>query len=551
VRDPAIADLVVALAPRDARAAAAQRLARALGAAEFILLVRDPDLGVMLPAPGFAQTLRGGPLWRAFVESCGAPGRHAAHVDLPAGESHPALAVAIERVAAVFVGGEPEASGVAEVARLLPLLRSSVCAELDTLAARASAEEARRTANRAQSLAIALEAARAEGAKLNAELREEHRRKDDFLAMLSHELRNPLAPLVTSIEMLRRGQVQPADVDRQLDVMARQINQLTRLVEDLVDVSRVSLGRIALRRQPLALGDALRNAIDASRALLEARNHQLRVSITDEPMPLNADYVRLTQVFANLIHNAAKYTDPGGCIEVSATREAEHAVARFSDNGIGLSAEFLPRVFDLFAQAPVSLGRSHGGLGIGLTLVRSLVELHGGQVTAESPGLGRGSTFIVRLPIAHLPEAAAPAAGAGPFPPASASLRILVVDDNADAADTLAAMLRLMGHSVHVLYSGTHALQVAGDVDPDLVFLDIGLPEMDGFEVMRRLKRLMRRQAWCVALTGYGSEDTRRRCRDAGFDEHVAKPVSLERLAQAIERAASSERDRSAGHALA
>jgi signal transduction histidine kinase/ActR/RegA family two-component response regulator len=550
VRDPSVADLIVALAPRDARATAAPRLARALGAGEFILLVRDAELGVMLPAPGFAQTLRGGPLWRAFVERCGAPGRHVGQVDLPAGESHPALAVAIERVAAVFVGGEPEASGVAELARLLPLLRSSVCAELDVLAARAAADEARRTADRAQSLAIALEAARAEGAKLNAELREEHRRKDDFLAMLSHELRNPLTPLVTSIEILRRGALQPADVDRQLDVMARQINQLTRLVEDLLDVSRVRLGRIALRRQPLALGEALRNAVDASRPLLEARHHTVRVSITEEPLPLNADYVRLTQVFANLMHNAAKYTDPGGCIEVSATREEGHAVVRFSDNGVGMSPEFLPRVFDLFAQAPVSLARSHGGLGIGLTLVRSLIELHGGDITAASPGLGRGSTFTVRLPIASATPMPARAAEPAPIPGAVASLRVLVVDDNVDAADTLAAMLRLIGHHVQALYSGAQALQVAGDLDPDLVFLDIGLPDMDGFEVMRRLRRLVRRQTWCVALTGYGSEETRRRCRDAGFDEHMVKPASLERLAEVIERAVT-ERDGGAGQGVA
>lgn len=540
MRDPAIARLAVALAPPAERATVAPRLAHALGAEDLVLLVRDPELDVMLPAPGFPQTLRGGAAWRAFIERCHLPGRYTGEVDLPVGRTRPAVAIAAERAAAVFMGGAPSEAGLDELQMLLPLLQAMLCAELDTVASLAAADEARRAASRAQALATALEAARAEGAKLNAELREEHRRKDDFLAMLSHELRNPLAPLVHAIELLRRRAVAPADVDRQLDIMARQVIQLTRLVEDLLDVSRVSLGRITLQRQPLALREVLQSAVDATRPMLDARNHTVTLSISEEPLPLSADNVRLTQVFANLLHNAAKYTDPGGRIEVRVAREAADAVVRITDNGVGMSPDFVPRVFDLFAQAPVSLGRAHGGLGIGLTLVRALVELHGGHVTAHSDGLGRGSSFVVRLPIATFTQASNPDPRPEPIRTAASALRILIIDDNVDAADTLAVMLRIMGHHVEATYSGTQGLQLAADLDPDLVFLDIGLPQMDGFEVMQRLQRLRRRATWCVALTGYGSEEARRRSREAGFSEHVVKPVSLGELQTIVERAAKA-----------
>jgi signal transduction histidine kinase/ActR/RegA family two-component response regulator len=536
VRDTALVELIAALAPRATRATAARALAGAIGADDFLLLVRDAELGVMLPAPGFAQTMRGGRAWRAFVEKCGTLGRHSAIVDLPADTQRPATAIALNGIAAVLMGGSPPEAALEELHKLLPMLGAAVCAELEAVAATAAAEDARRAASRANALAAALEAARAEGTKLNARLREEHRRKDDFLAMLSHELRNPLAPLVSSLELLRRRALQPAEMDRQLEVMQRQVTQLTRLVEDLLDVSRVSLGRVTLRRQPILLRDVLQSALDAVRPLVEARRHRLIVSIADEPLPLNGDQARLIQVFANLLHNAAKYTDPGGRIEITATGEGADAVVRVIDNGIGMSADFLPRVFDLFEQAPVSLARANGGLGIGLTLVRTLVELHGGQVSAHSAGPGTGSAFLVRLPTTSVAHGSPGTAATSDIPTSAQALRILVVDDNVDAADTLGAMLRLMGHHVEVVYSGVAALQRAGDLGVDLVFLDIGLPDIDGFEVMQRLRRTLRRNAWCVALTGYGSEETRRRCKEAGFDEHVVKPASLERLADIASR---------------
>jgi signal transduction histidine kinase/ActR/RegA family two-component response regulator len=420
------------------------------------------------------------------------------------------------------------------------MLAAVLRAEQQAAFAIAEATEARRAARRAHAVSEALEAARAGGAKLNAELREEHRRKDDFLAMLAHELRNPLMPLVTAIDLLRRAPDARAAA-RYLDIMARQTGQMSRLVEDLLDVSRVSRGRIELRRHRILLNDVLRDAVEASRPTLQLRRHELKVSMADEELPVNGDGVRLTQVFSNLLHNAAKYTDPNGRIEVATFRDHDHAVARIRDNGIGIAPEMLPRVFDLFAQAPVSLDRSQGGLGIGLTLVRALIELHGGEVVADSEGLGRGSVFTVRLPIM---ERAAPRAEPPPaqpsVPESERSLRVLVVDDNEDAANSLADILRLTGHHAEVAFSGAKALQAATDLDVDLVLLDIGLPDMDGFEVATRLRRVVRRGSRLVAVTGYGTAEDRRRAVEAGFDEHVVKPVMSETLAAVLHRAQST-----------
>jgi CheY-like chemotaxis protein len=252
---------------------------------------------------------------------------------------------------------------------------------------------------------------------------------------------------------------------------------------------------------------------------------------------LDADSVRLTQVFSNLLNNAAKYTDPAGRIDVNAAREGDEVVIRLKDNGIGIAPEMLPRVFDLFAQAPVSLDRAQGGLGVGLTLVRALVELHGGKVAASSEGLGRGSLFTVSLPLSSARVGASPAPEAPKEASPPAALRVLIVDDNKDAADSMGDLWRLMGHHAEVAYSGTAALQIAGDLEPDLVLLDIGLPEIDGYEVARRMRRAVARSVRFVALTGYGTEDDKRRSREAGFDEHVVKPVDPAALAGIAERA--------------
>lgn len=533
-------DLLIGLADPDGRSDLARRTARRLGADDLLLLVRDPEVGALLPAAGLQQTLDGGPAWRSLLARCASPGRHTGEVDLPPGTRRSALAVVCDGLAAVLVGGSRIEAEVCTLERLLPLLAATLIAEQRAVAARAEAAAAVEEVQRAHALASALEKARAESSRLNSELREEHRHKDHFLAMLAHELRNPLAPLVSSIELLRRRALDPAARERQIEAMARQVGLLSRLVEDLLDVSRVSRGRIELRRERLPVRDVVADAVESSRSLIEARHHRLDVSLPDEPLPIDADRFRLTQVFSNLLHNAAKYTDPGGRLAISVEGEEETAVVRFTDDGVGIAADLLPRIFDLFAQAPVSLDRAQGGLGIGLTLVRALVELHGGSVAAESGGPGRGSTFTVRLPLAAAGEAAAPL----PAPPrddaATPALRVLVVDDNEDAADSVRELLTiLLGHHAEVAYSGAVALQIAPDLDPDLLLLDIGLPEMDGYELARRLRRMVRPDAWFVALTGYGSDEDRRRSREAGFDEHVVKPLMLDELRELVRRAGS------------
>jgi CheY-like chemotaxis protein len=352
--------------------------------------------------------------------------------------------------------------------------------------------------------------------------------------MLAHELRNPLTPLVTSIELIRRSGGRATD--KHLDIMSRQTRQLSRLVEDLLDVSRVSRGRIELRRHRLRLFEVVTDALEASRPFLESRQHRVEVSTTDATVEVDADNVRLTQVFANLLHNAGKYTDPGGTIRLDCGRSGEEAFVKVQDSGLGLEPAMRESVFDLFVQAPMSLARAQGGLGIGLTLVRALVELHGGRVEVASAGLGHGSTFTVRLPLAT-----GVAAVSADLPPDALHapdrpVRVLVVDDNEDAANSMAEILRLMGHHAEVAFSGLKAMHIADDVEPDLVMLDIGLPEIDGYEVARRLRRSNRRRVRLVAVTGYGAESDKVRTREAGFDEHVVKPVMPETLAGIIER---------------
>lgn len=530
--------LITQLHDQSQRPVSAQQLANRLGVETLLFFSRDPALGVLIPAPGFPPTLRGGPAWRDFVARCAVPGQHRGTVDLPLGTARAAFAIAGARGTVALLGGTVIEAELQILAGLLPLLEALFAAEQSAVLAVAESGEAREAAARAHALAGALDAARADGARLNAELRDEQRHKDDFLAMLAHELRNPLAPLVKSIDLLQRRGLDAHDSRLQLDVMVRQVNQLTRLVEDLLDVSRVSRGRIELRRQRLDLGDVLRDAVHSTRPLLDARRHVVRVTVPDGPLIVDADPVRLTQVFANLLHNAAKYTDPEGNVDVSVERAADAVLILIRDTGIGIMPELLPRIFDLFTQAPVSLARAQGGLGIGLTLVRNLVELHGGAVSAHSAGAGQGSIFTVRLPLASSGALTAMPAVQSTETAAAKALRVLVVDDNEDAANTLSVMLRLMGHHAEVAYSGLAALQVAADLDADLYLLDIGLPGMDGYQVAKHLQRTAKRSARFIALTGYGTEEDKNRTRAAGFDEHIVKPINPETLTALTIRAA-------------
>ncbi|HLJ97373.1 MAG TPA: PAS domain-containing protein [Gemmataceae bacterium] len=363
-------------------------------------------------------------------------------------------------------------------------------------------------------------------------LREADRRKDEFLAMLAHELRNPLAPIRNAVEVLRLSGPTEPPLQQAREMIERQVNHLVRLVDDLLDVSRITRGRITLQKGPVDLATVIVGATESCRPLIDARGHDLRVSLSSTPVRVEGDPTRLTQVVLNLLSNAAKYTPEGGRIDLTVCLEPGEAVIRVRDNGVGIAPELLPKVFDMFTQAERTLDRSQGGLGIGLTLVQRLVELHGGSVQASSDGLGRGSEFVVRLPI--LPLAMPPAGGLRKEGEPSGERsglpgrRILVVDDNSDAAASLAMLLRFLGHDVRTTYDGPSALQIAAEYRPHVTFLDIGLPGMDGYAVARQMHAMPTLDGMVlVAITGYGSAGDRRRSEETGFYAHMVKPVEF------------------------
>ncbi len=368
----------------------------------------------------------------------------------------------------------------------------------------------------------------------NARLAEADRRKDEFLAVLAHELRNPLAPMRNAVALLRRRPAHYDPVVEQMRAMLeRQVTHMAQLVDDLMDVARITRGKIELRLTSVDLAAIARRAVETILPLLEERKHRLDVALPEGPLWVRGDAVRLEQILNNLLQNAAKYTPPGGRIQLSAERAGDEAVVRVQDNGMGIRPEMLPRIFDMFQQGERGGGRTIEGLGIGLTLVRNLVKLHGGRIEAHSAGLGKGSMFEVRLPTA---PAAAPSRPPAPRPP-HRPRRVLVVDDNRDAAGSLAAVLRQEGHEVRVAYDGPSALEEARSFGPAVILLDIGMPGMDGYEVARQLRHLTEHTTTpIVALTGFGSDDDHRRSAEAGFNHHLTKPVDPDALLDLLAR---------------
>jgi PAS domain S-box-containing protein len=373
------------------------------------------------------------------------------------------------------------------------------------------------------------ERVRAEEALLLAD-----RRKDEFLATLSHELRNPLAPLRNSLHLL---QSHGADsrTERMYGMMEQQLNRMIRLVDDLLEVSRITGGKIELRKEPVSVATVIESAIETSRPLIESASHRLTVMLPDEPLVIEADPVRITQVLSNLLNNAAKYTQEAGSITLSGLRDGDDVVLAVRDNGLGIPANMLPRVFEMFAQVDRTLKRSQGGLGIGLALARSLVEMHGGSITARSEGLNAGSEFVVRLPLSRHRQANPSRAQNIRSSAPGAGLKILVVDDNQDGADTMAMVLQTLGATASVAYDGPSAIAAVRSERPDLVLLDLGMPAMDGYEVAAQIRAdPVHRQVRLIALTGFGSEEERRRCREAGFDDHCTKPCDPQRLREIL-----------------
>ena len=364
--------------------------------------------------------------------------------------------------------------------------------------------------------------------------READRRKDEFLATLAHELRNPLAPIRNAATLLlRKGPADP-QLKWSAEIINRQVRHMSRLLEDLLDVSRISRNRLELRREWIDLASAISSAVEASRPLIDEQHQELTVNLAAGPIYIDADPVRLAQVFSNLLNNAAKYTQAGGHLRLNAEVTGTGVTISVSDDGIGMAREMLPHLFEMFYQATPALQRSQGGLGVGLSLARGIVELHGGKIEARSAGLGRGSEFIVHLPVvrdATRPEVATAEEAPGPVK----RRRLIVVDDVRDNADSLAEVLRVVGHEVHAVYDGRSALELAEELRPEVILLDIGMPDLDGLEVCRALRQQeWGRKLFIVALTGWGQESDRRRTKDAGFDHHLIKPVEMSVLSQLL-----------------
>ncbi len=382
-----------------------------------------------------------------------------------------------------------------------------------------------------------------EGKRAESALKESDRRKDNFLAILAHELRNPLAPIQNAVDVLRRGDSHDATTDWARDVIERQVSHLTRLVDDLLDVSRITRDQITLDKEVLELKTVVDRAVETSRPLIEARGHQFTISLPSQPVRLKGDLVRLAQAIANLLNNAAKYTEKGGRIALEAESRQGHVLVCVRDSGVGIAPDSLERIFDPFSQAHLAENRSQGGLGIGLSLVQKLVAMHGGTVEAHSRGLGQGSEFRVRLPLytgstpRALPSRQASGSKAPPAP-----CRILVVDDNADAVESLTRLLRLQGHAVQTAMDGPSAIELARAFQPQVVLLDIGLPGVDGYRTAGDIRAQPgMAEVMLIALTGYGQEADRQRAKAAGFDHHVVKPAGLEEIEELLAAYAGSK----------
>ncbi len=368
-------------------------------------------------------------------------------------------------------------------------------------------------------------------------LKEAARHKDEFLAMLAHELRNPLAPIRNAAQILQLKSPGIPEFEWASDVIGRQIRHMTRLVDDLLDVSRISRNKLELRKERVDLSEVVRVAIETSRPLLEEGGHELTVTLPSSPILLDVDQTRLAQVFSNLLNNAAKYTEAGGRVALHAEQQGKDIVVSVKDSGVGIPAEMLPRIFEMFAQVDRHLDRSQGGLGIGLTLAKRLVEMHGGSIEAQSAGPGKGSEFRIRLPVVSPSEPAEPESdGVARLSPAQ-SFRILIVDDNEDSADSLALMLQLLGNDTRTAYDGLAAIETSEVFAPHAVLLDLGMPKMNGYDACRRI----REHPWgknmvVIALTGWGQDEDRHRTQEAGFDHHLVKPVAPETLLKVLER---------------
>jgi signal transduction histidine kinase/CheY-like chemotaxis protein len=515
---------------------AANELATHTRSDQVLLFFKDDPSSLYCPAPGMAPLRAHATPRQRFLRQCAGAGRAEARLDADDGATGiPAYGIGCGTAVLVFLGERPGSIEADAIGALLPLLATSMRQEHGACAPAVDG----RVACDGCGLPGALELSRGElcsarehGAheqrlRCAAEtaLRDADRRTDEFLAMLAHELRNPLAPISMAAQILTLGAVNEQRRQQAGQIIERQIGHLSGLLDDLLDVARVAGGQVVLAHELLDLRALARDAVEQARPLLMARRHRLELALPAPPALVRGDATRLVQVIANLLDNASRYTPPGGNITLRMAIAPEHVELIVSDDGIGIAAKLLPRVFGLFTQGERGIDRAQGGLGLGLALVKGLVERHGGSVVAHSPGVGQGSRFSIRLPRA-LGETLAPPALAMARAPASA-LSIMIVDDNADAAQTLAVFLESRGHMVQVAFDGHSALDMASSLAPQVLLLDIGLPDVDGYQLARTLRALTpTARATFIALTGYGQPQDKERARAAGFDHHLTKPVA-------------------------
>jgi signal transduction histidine kinase/CheY-like chemotaxis protein len=482
----------------------------AVALALVVRLALDPVVGDRLPFLTFALAVAAAAWYGGFGPSL--------------------LALVLSLLAAVYFFLSPRydlaASVPAHQVQVIGYVFLGVSLGLFSQGMRSARIRAEANAREAQRRRHELELVLAQQKRLEEELIEAGRRKDEFLAMLGHELRTPLAPMRNAVEVMRVLGLPSTELEWARRVIDRQVAQMARLVDDLLDVSRISRGKIALKQETVELANVIERGIESSRPLVKARGHDLEVTLPAETVWLNADPARLAQVVANLLNNACKYTPAGGKVQLATCVQGDEVVLRVRDNGVGIAREMLPHVFDLFAQADHTLDHAEGGLGIGLTLVKTLVGLHGGRVEAASDGPGKGSEFTVSLPLVRPSPGPAPNGPGRSVAPATPTRRVLAVDDNVDAVESLAVLLSLQGHEVRTAHDGPAALETALAFRPEVVFLDIGLPGIDGYEVARRLRAQEGlKTALLVAVTGYGQEEDRHQAGEAGFDAHVVKPA--------------------------
>jgi signal transduction histidine kinase len=532
--------LLVALAAPAGRAETARVLAKSLGANDLILFVKDEEIGVRIPAPGFPQTLQNGRKWRDFIEVAATRGRHDDRFPMrPGGEPVDVRALAASDGSVLaLIGGMPrlpEAEGMVE---LMPLLTRSLRAEHAILAASGRAEAARHAAAQAQSLGQTLSHTRKELQRALGAAEAAARAKDEFLAVVSHELRTPLNGILGWAQLMAMGALDDAAKIRALSAIERNAKAQARLIEDILDLSRISSGRVRLNVSPVDLASIVDAAIDVVRPAAEAKSIRLQTVIDTGVSTISGDPDRLQQVLWNLLSNAVTYSGPGARIYIRLRRIDSHVELSVADTGLGITSDFLPFVFDRFRQADNSATRRHGGLGLGLSITRHLVEMHGGTIGVASEGEGKGSTFTVCLPLSAVQHDAQPVADLRRLPAPGESapvdllrldgLRVMVVDDEADARDLLSTVLRGSGAQVTAARSVSEALECANATRPDLLISDIEMADEDGYSLIRKFRSSPIpefRSVPAIALTAYAGPGDRMRALEAGFQMHMAKPV--------------------------